>query len=150
MGRGWPAQLLLPLLTARLPLPTARLPACAAGSEPEPARALRADEARCYTCSRCGDGGGCPSRVGVWYVDTFTTTLPGCNATRETRSPAQAEGGEGAVPPYRPSVVINWNTSVEVAKFEVCQPQPPGCYNVSYEAEKARRAKRCSNSVCPQ
>lgn len=46
------------------------------GSEAE--RALRAKEGRCFLCTRCSEGGGCPSNVGTWYSDSYTTSLSGC------------------------------------------------------------------------
>jgi hypothetical protein len=59
-----------PIVRCELELPST------GGSEEE--RALKAKETKCWLCGRCDEGKGCPSGVGKWYSDSYTTTVPGC------------------------------------------------------------------------
>lgn len=113
------------------------LPPPSYNGETEVQRALRSQEVNCYKCGRCGAGFGCPNQVGVWYSDTFTTNVQGCNADFNTT---------GYLPRI-PYIIINPDTSLTLAKFEVCNA--PSCFNTTYEAEKAESAKVCVSGKCP-
>jgi hypothetical protein len=58
-----------PIVRCELELPST-------GSSEEE-RALKAKETKCWFCGWCDDGKGCPSGVGKWYSDSYTTTVPG-------------------------------------------------------------------------
>jgi hypothetical protein len=105
------------------------------GKEPEAQRALRTKEGRCFLCTRCSDGGGCPYVVGRWYTDSYTTTLKGCDF----------DASKGYTP-YRASLLVNSGDEVMLAKLEVCNGG--SCFNPGSEAAKLKRATRCKKGVC--
>lgn len=116
-----------PIVRCELELPST------GGSEEE--RALKANEINCWLCGRCDYGKGCPSGVGKWYSDSYTTMVPGCDID-------PAKGYEMR----RAGININPHTTINLAKFEVCNS--PGCFNAAYEQQKLKDAKPCIKGVC--
>lgn len=116
-----------PVVRCELELPSS------GGSEAE--RALKAKEGRCWNCGLCTDGKGCPSAVGKWYSDSYTTTAQGCDFDPQ-KGPSYHRAG------------INFNPGAKVllAKFEVCNS--PGCFDAAYEKAKQQAAKPCVNAKC--
>jgi hypothetical protein len=103
------------------------------GSEAE--RALKGKESKCWVCALCRDGGGCPSEVGKWYSDSFTTKATGCDIDPQ----------KGYVY-HRAGININPQTKILLAKFEVCNN--PGCFDPAAEKAKQQAAKACVKGKC--
>lgn len=103
------------------------------GSEAE--RAVKAKEAKCWVCGLCSDGLGCPSGVGKWYSDSYTTTATGCDIDPQ----------KGYIY-HRAGININPRTRILLAKFEVCNS--PGCYDAASEKAKQQAAKLCVKGKC--
>lgn len=102
------------------------------GSETE--RALKAKESRCWQCDLCRDDLGCPTGIGKWYSDSFTTKARGC--------PKEGEGYDY----HQAGININPRTKILLAKFEVCSD--PGCFDPAYEKAKQQAAKPCVKGKC--
>jgi hypothetical protein len=98
-------------------------------------RALKAKERKCWVCAVCSKGGGCPSAVGKWYSDSFTTKATGCGIDPQ----------KGYVY-HRAGININPQTKILLAKFEVCNN--PGCFDPALEKAKQRAAKPCVKGKC--
>jgi hypothetical protein len=103
------------------------------GSEEE--RAVKGNETNCWLCGFCDDGNGCPSIVGKWYSDSYTTTATGCDF-----DPAMGYYM------HRVGIVFTPSTKIQLARFEVCSI--PGCSDPEYERQKLKRAKPCVKGVC--
>ncbi|KIZ00532.1 hypothetical protein MNEG_7428 [Monoraphidium neglectum] len=117
-----------PIVRCELELP--------AGPEPEAVRATRAKEGRCWQCTACGGGGGCPAKKGQWYSDsTVYKGLKGCDIDLSK-----------GYSPIRASIHVNPGTSFELAKFEICNGA--SCFNPATEAAKLKAAKACVKGVC--
>jgi len=116
-----------PIIRCELELPST------GGSEAE--RALKAKEGKCWVCSLCSDGGGCPSAVGKWYSDSYTTKATGCDIDPQ-------KGYEF----HRAGININPQTKILLAKFEVCNS--PGCFDPAVEKAKQQAAKPCVKGKC--
>lgn len=105
------------------------------GSGSEVDRALRSKEVNCRLCGKCPDGFGCPAKPGVWYSDSYMTKAAGCDF-----DPSKGYYA------HRVGMIINPETKVLLAKFEVCGS--PGCFNQAYEAAKLKSAKPCYQGRC--
>jgi len=116
-----------PVIRCELELPST------GGSEAQ--RAIKAKEGKCWVCSLCSDGGGCPSAVGKWYSDSYTTKATGCDIDPQ-------KGYEF----HRAGININPQTKILLAKFEVCNS--PGCFDPAVEKAKQQAAKPCVKGKC--
>lgn len=93
------------------------------GSGDEAARAVKAKETKCYRC----DKGKCPSKVGVWYSDSYTKVVPGCDQKFDAN-----------YNPPKVGMIFNPGGKALIAKFEVCSN--PGCFDPVYEDNKLKNA----------
>jgi hypothetical protein len=116
-----------PVIRCELELPST------GGSEAE--RALKAKEGKCWACGLCSDGQGCPSAVGKWYSDSYTTVAQGCGFDAQ-KGPIM----------HRAGFNINPGAKVLLAKFEVCNSQ--GCFDPAVEKAKQQAAKQCVKGKC--
>jgi hypothetical protein len=116
-----------PIIRCELELPSS------GGSEA--GRALKAKEGKCWVCALCSKGGGCPSAVGKWYSDSYTTKATGCDIDPQ----------KGYIF-HRAGININPQTKILLAKFEVCNN--PGCFDPAVEKAKQQAAKPCVNGTC--
>lgn len=116
------------------------------GDLPEVHRAVRATEGRCWICTWCDklpsstvSFSGCPSNLGQWYSDSYTTTAAGCNFTNLD--------GYTTYQGHRVELVVRPKTAVQLADLKVCSLSA-GCFDASYEDLKVKNAKRCVNGIC--
>jgi hypothetical protein len=116
-----------PVVRCELELPNS------GGSEEE--HAVKGKETNCWLCGSCEDGNGCPSIVGKWYSDSYTTTATGCDF----------DPSRGYYM-HRTGIVFTPDTKIQLARFEVCNI--PGCSDPEYERQKLKRAKPCVKGVC--
>lgn len=119
-----------PIIRCELELPTT------GGSEVE--RASQGKETKCYKCGGCSANkfpAGCPSDVGKWYSETYTTVARGCDFDPKVGYKAHMVG-----------LHISLYIKILLAKFEVCNH--PGCFDLKYEQAKQSAAKACVKGKC--
>lgn len=123
LAGGDPKALETPRVRCELQLP--------AGSGDEASRAVKAKETKCWRC----DKGKCPSKVGVWYSDSYTKVVPGCD-----------QKFDADYDPPKIGMIFNPGGKALVAKFEVCND--PGCFDPTYEDKKLETALVAEKRDC--